>query len=102
MIKNFSNNQIYNDTYTFLASNFVFNENLYIIQVTTIGTIIYDQTMNIILKFNFESTPIITKFKKKRGFLYIYNKNKSLIRYNIHHICNLNLLNLNSKHLSEF
>jgi hypothetical protein len=85
-VSNFFNDNIFLKQPTLFAKNFTYENENFIIQITSSFIIIFDESLNLIVSIPTVINPILFKLKKKSGFLYIYNKNNLLIRYNLFNI----------------
>jgi DNA damage-binding protein 1 len=80
-----------------LVKGFYFENFYYILQVSVSSISIYDQNLSLLKKIKTFVCPVISYFKKKTGFLYIYNQNKIFLKYNLFDSCKyLILLKLSS------
>ena len=79
-ISNYYSDNIHLSECTNFACNFKLNNMSYIIQITDSYIITYDEALNLSFKLPTVIKPVIIRFKKNKGFLYIYNRNNLLIR----------------------
>jgi hypothetical protein len=70
------------------AENFIFDNN-YILHVSENYITCYDESLEIIFQQITRVSPVLLKFKKKKGMLYIYNKNNILLRHDIFKLINI-------------
>ena len=85
-ISNYYSDNICLSQPTLYAAELTLDNKNYIIQITSARVFINEDNLNKVIDFATVVDPVEIKLKSRRGFLYIYNKNNLLIRYNIHQI----------------
>jgi DNA damage-binding protein 1 len=70
-----------------LVKSFNIDNFFYILQVTNSCISIYDQKLTLLKRIKTIIYPVMSYFKKKSGFLYIYNQNNIFLKYKIFETC---------------
>jgi hypothetical protein len=100
IIKEYENNSDNDLEHTIFAGNFYINNVIYSLIVSPSNISIKDGNFSLVCKFNTIICPILVKLK--RTFLYIYNKNNILLRYNLENISKNNNILLNNNSIASF
>jgi hypothetical protein len=74
---------------TLYTENFIFENKNYILHVSENFITCYDENLDLIFQQKTRIPPVLLKFKKKKGMLYIYNRNNILLRHDIFKLLNI-------------
>jgi hypothetical protein len=78
-----TNSQIYLNEITSFALDFNYNQTKFILQICQSFFAVYSEDLNLVFKYNINANPVLCQFKAKNGFLYLFDRDNKLSRFNL-------------------